>query len=243
MISGRSHWAAALAAALFLPASLSATSIDVNPVRIDLAGGGQATELRLTNTGDGAVSLQVDTLKWEQDSAAADNLTETDLLLAVPPIFTIQPGNQQIVRLAYLGQQDAELEQSFRLLLTELAPPVSSDKTSSGLKMRMRFSIPAFVAPQAGEARGELVLIATDLIDDAVAVTVENAGTAHLRIAGVEVFGRDGWVEVDTPSGVRYLLPGVSARVEIAELPDRFSRVRFKSIDGRHWEYAVGDPR
>ena len=178
--------AATVVAALFLSLAVRATSVDINPVRVDLAGQNRPAELRLTNTGDAELSVQVDALAWEQDLDGADQLTETDELLAVPPLFTIAPGDRQIVRIGYLGEPPGAFEKSFRLLVTELASPAEQNDGGSGLAMRMRFSIPAFVAPSLGAARGEIELRDVASVDGRTVVTIANSGTGHVRLSRVD---------------------------------------------------------
>ena len=234
--------AAAFAAAVFLPAETQSASVDVNPVRIDLAGPEQPAELRLTNTGNTELSVQVDTLKWDQDLNGADQYLDTEELLAVPPLFTIPPGEQQVVRIGYLGQPSPDLEQSFRLLVTELAAPRTADSQSSGLAFRMRFSIPAFVAPARFPARAELALVEVGENEDSIFLTLENSGNAHTQVASVEVRSLGGWQPLPESLTIRYLLPGTRATILIPPEFESPNAVRISAIDGRDWEYAVRSP-
>ncbi|NNC66064.1 MAG: fimbria/pilus periplasmic chaperone, partial [Gammaproteobacteria bacterium] len=81
----------------------AAASLDVNPVRVDIVAPTEPVELRVTNTGTDDLSIQIDTRAWTQTADGANDLNYTDLLLAVPPLFTVTPGKQQIVRIGYLG--------------------------------------------------------------------------------------------------------------------------------------------
>ena len=233
--------AAVVSAALFLPAIAGTTSVDINPVRIDLAGQGQPAELRLTNNGDTELALQVDVMQWRQDDAGSDRLVETDQLLAVPPLFTIPPGEQQIVRIGYLGLPNPDLEQSFRLLVTELAEPSGDEQRASSLAMRMRFSIPAFVAPTVAPAEPEIVMQSVEADENGTRISISNAGNAHARLKDLEVRRPGGWDPLPDSISIRYLLPGATAIIELP--PDEvFSAVRIGSTDGRDWEYVVRSP-
>ena len=87
---------------------------------------------------------------WSQDGGA-DELVETQELLAVPPLVTIPPGERQIVRIGHLATPSPDLEKSFRVIVTEL-PPNAGGGSGSALSMRLRLSIPVFVAPGYGTA-------------------------------------------------------------------------------------------
>lgn len=234
--------AAALAAAFFLPGPAAPTSVDINPVRIDLTGPGRPAELRLTNTGDSELAVQVDSFRWRQDIDGGDELSETDELLAVPPIFTIPPGGKQIVRIAFLGHADPASEGSYRLLVTELAPAGDQPAGGSALAMRMRFSIPAFIAPASAPARAEVVLHEVIASEAGTELVLRNAGNAHARLAQLELRGQSGWETLPTASTIRYLLPGVLATIPVPANFGPPSAVRIRTIDGRDWEYAVRLP-
>src|SRR5262252_2316570 len=122
-MSPNRSWGRAAQAALllFLARASWAASLDVSPVRIDLAPTTRSAELRLTNTSSEALSVQVDVREWSQDFDGAEQLVDTRALLAVPPIVTIPPGERQIVRIGHLGAPAEHVERSFRLLVTELS--------------------------------------------------------------------------------------------------------------------------
>ena len=115
-------------------------------MRIDLPASSRSTELRLTNTGAEELSVQVDVREWSQDFNGAEELVETRALLAVPPLVTIPPGERQIVRIGHLAEPALDVEKSFRVLVTELAPAAEAADRPA-LSMRLRLSIPVFVAP------------------------------------------------------------------------------------------------
>ena len=233
-----SRVATAFAVAVLFATRLPAASVDINPVRIDFADAERPAELKLTNTGEQDMSVQIDSLRWEQGAEASDELIATDRLLVVPPIVTIPAGGQQIIRIGYVGTPDPEREQSFRLLITELMPETDSDR-STGLALRMRFSIPAFVPPQDVPARPDVILSGVETIDDRLLLTVENQGNAHARLGTVQVRGDRGWEDLPGSHQLRYLLSGTVATIEVPPGIDRPRAVRFISVDGRDWEYAV----
>ena len=123
---------------LFLALLLSsgfanAAAVDVNPVRVDLTRTGVSAELRIRNEDSTPVSMDVVAMQWTQSDLGEDRLVASDEILAVPPIFTVQPGEEQIVRVAMLGKTNPDAERTFRLLITELAPPEGTQ--GSGVTM------------------------------------------------------------------------------------------------------------
>ena len=219
-----------------------AASLDVNPVRIDIREPTEPAELRLTNTGADEISIQVDTRQWSQDADGADDLYFTDLLLAVPPLFTVPPGEQQIVRVGYLGAPSEDAETSFRILVTEIAPSVEQGK--SGLNMRMQLSIPVFVAPVSREAIADIELDQVTETPDGATLILRNTGNAHAKLSGIELLGSSGWYQPpELERLARYLLPGSGAEVRVPANAGSIRAVRIRSADGRGWEHAVPPTR
>jgi P pilus assembly chaperone PapD len=128
------------------------------------------------------------------------------------------------------------------LLVTELAPQEINDGNGSTLSMRMRFSIPAFVAPLIASGAPELVLLDVGKEDDGLLLSVKNEGNAHARVSRLEVRVENGWVELPESLTIRYLLPGTTAAIAIPPEFGHANAVRISSIDGRDWEYAVQAP-
>lgn len=228
-------------AALSLAFSFSAVaaSLDVNPVRVDIAAPTVPVELRVTNTGTDDLSIQIDTRAWTQAADGTSDLSYTDLLLAVPPLFTVTPGEQQIVRIGYLGAPSEDAEMSFRLLLTELAS-AAADQDRSALNMRMQLSIPVFVAPLSGVAAPEIVLDAVEPAPDGVNLKLRNTGNAHAKVLGVDLLGRGGWSQPNELGQLaQYLLPDAQASLRVPADASNIRAIRIISADGRGWEHAV----
>ena len=229
--------AAAAALLLLLAACASAASLDVNPVRIELAPATRSAELKLTNTSDEALSVQVDVREWSQNFDGDEQLVDTRALLAVPPIVTIPPGERQIVRIGQLGAPAEDVEKSFRVLVTELAGARTANG-GPGLNMRLRLSIPVFVAPVARSVAADIEVEDVASTEDGTRVTLHNTGNAHAKIERIDVDNGSEWstLPLETLSSLRYLLPDARARIAVAE---HVTAIRIKAENGRVWEHAV----
>jgi fimbrial chaperone protein len=220
-----------------------AAAVDVNPVRLDLHRVGVSAELRIRNEDTTPVSMDVVAMLWSQNDLGENQLAETDQILAVPPIFTIEPGSQQIVRVAFLGNPDPDAEQTFRLLITELAPPAGPQGTA--VTMRLQVSLPVFVMAPGLDAQPNIELVSADKTEQGTYVSLHNAGNAHVKLTSVEVTGAAGTMpEKDkTPVGqARYLLPGSTVEFLVPGDPGALQRVNIISDRGRGWEHAVAKP-
>jgi fimbrial chaperone protein len=233
-------WGRAAAAALLLSlaAGASAASLDVNPVQIDLAPAARSAELKLTNVSNAALSVQVDVREWSQDFDGSEQLADTRALLAVPPIVTIPPGERQVVRIGKLGAPAEDVEKSFRVLVTELAG-ARAESDAPALNMRLRLSIPVFVAPIARPAAADIAVEDVASSEDGTRVTLHNTGNAHAKIERIDVRSEGEWsaLPADTLSSLRYLLP--DARARLALPGQHVTAIRIKAEDGGEWEHAV----
>jgi fimbrial chaperone protein len=233
-------WGRAAAAALLLclAARASAASLDVNPVRIDLAPVARSAELTLTNVSSEPLSVQVDVREWSQDFDGAEQLADTRALLAVPPIVTIPPGERQVVRIGRVAVPAENVEKTFRVLVTELAGAPAA-KGGPGLNMRLRLSIPVFVAPVAAHAAAEIAIENVAASEDGTHVTLHNTGNVHAKIERIDVRGDGDWssLPLETVSGLRYLLPNARAGLALPE--QHVTAIRIRADDGGEWEHAV----
>ena len=228
---------------LFWALGASAASLDVNPVRIDIARSARSAELRLTNTATEELSVQIDVRAWSQDGGA-DELVETQELIAVPPLVTIPPGERQTVRIGHLAAPSTNIEKSFRVIVTELAPNAQGSN-GSALSMRLRLSIPVFVAPTSGAAAPDIVVAGLERGTGGASITLRNAGTAHVKIDRVELRRRGEWSMLpgEALSQSRYLLPNTSARLAIPQSLEDAEAIRIISADRKEWEHAMALPQ
>jgi fimbrial chaperone protein len=198
-----SHWAGRIAALLwFLGGAAHAGSLEVTPVRIDLSTAQRVVAVTVRNAGDRPSVIQLLPQTWSQRDNA-DVLAATNDLLATPPIFTLAPGAEQIVRVGLRTPSTARAEQTYRLIFEEVPPP--PDPGSKGLRMALRISVPVFVASTT-PARGELTWSASR-VNGKLAITAANAGTAHLRLTGLTFTAADANAPARFGDAATYLLP------------------------------------
>lgn len=195
-----------LAGMLLLAAAqpgLRAGSLRVLPIRVDLAARRPNATIRVTNIEASRITVQVGVYSWSQENGK-DVLTPTDEVLSNPPMFTIEAGGTQILRLGLRRPASSELERSFRLILEEVP---SAQPGDGSVRMLLRISVPVFVQ-QAGAARPNLMWSAQAQPDGTVVLAAENRGNQHVQIKELRATG-SGHSAPDfvLPTFV-YLLPG-----------------------------------
>ncbi|MBT8440912.1 MAG: molecular chaperone [Gammaproteobacteria bacterium] len=198
------------AAFLFFACALEAAAgmIGVSPLRVDFDVAQQTGVLRVFNTGATDISMQVDARDWSQAEDGSDEYESTSDVIAVPPIFSIAPGETQIIRVGLVGGQRPDREVAHRLFLTELPQP-KFDPLGGQLRMRLIVSLPIFTAPAAVPAESDLEVIETSTEDGRLRARFRNPGNTHIRIQEVTAIDSSG-AEAQRHASAVYLLPGAT---------------------------------
>ncbi|MDB5986020.1 MAG: pilus assembly protein PapD [Nevskia sp.] len=183
---------AVLALAICLP--VAAASLQVSPVTLSFDTGQPALGLTLRNTGDSALTGQVRIFAWSQDGKDDVLKAVTEGLVASPPMATIAPAGEQVVRVVRTNRQPQAREQTFRLLIDEL-PPAQGTATpgsaEAGISFRLRYSIPVFI-PAPGMASEPKLSWTLKHHDDAWFLGVSNQGASHAQLSAVTLRASDG---------------------------------------------------
>jgi fimbrial chaperone protein len=203
---------AATLAALFALSDALAGSFSVAPVRLDVRMPRRAVSFEVQNTGDRPAQIQVERYRWVADNGGDDQLEPTEDVIATPPIFTLSPGQKQIVRVLVFGAQDPAREGTYRVILQET--PLN-DPPPNAVRALLRISMPLFITPQG--AKPDIVWTA-GRDGERWSLTMENVGNAHAQITAARTGAGE---SVDRARG--YLLPGEKRRVTVDSAPDTVS--------------------
>lgn len=192
-----------LAILLLAPFGARSASFQVNPVRVTLSAAQTTDVLRVTNSSDTPTVVQLQIVAWSQ-ADGQDIYTPSRALLATPPIFTVAPGKQQVVRIGMRSAPDTKRETCYRLFLIEVPP--APRPGFRGVQIALRIGIPVFVEPAAAAAP-ELRWSAKQLSSGSLLITALNSGMAHTEILKLKVTAKDRQVPLLQEFG-GYLLPG-----------------------------------
>jgi fimbrial chaperone protein len=114
-----------------------AGSFQVDPVNIELVPGRRTTEINVRNADDRPVSVRLRLYGWTQVDGE-DVYSDTNDLVASPPIFTIPANGTQLVRIGPRGQS---VTGAYRVVLEEI--PGTSQGT--GVRVALRLNLPLYV--------------------------------------------------------------------------------------------------
>ncbi len=193
----------------------AASTLSVAPVRVELSSATPIAVLTVRNQDDSAVVVQARPAAWSQNDDR-DQLDDTHDLLVTPPLFTIPPRGQQIVRIALLRKVDPSRELDYRLVLSEVPPAAPANP--SELRVALRITLPVFVV-SIRHSSADLSWHHTLLPDGTLRIEADNHGAAHIQILDFDAASMDHAEQRWHTSGARYLLPGSSAHWELKSVP------------------------
>jgi fimbrial chaperone protein len=193
-----------LLAGLLLAMQASAGGVSVSPTRVELSADQRIAALTLTNDSSRPYTLQMEASRWFQANGRDDH-EPTDELLATPPIFTLEPGESQVVRVGLRRSPDANQELSYRLFAQEIPEP--TPEGFSGLHLVLRLSMPVFVAPARPATEPVLSWHVESGTSGDLEVSATNDGNRRAYLTRVR-FSADG-LSIE-PGNLRYVLPGAS---------------------------------
>lgn len=195
---------AALLLALLPAAGAWAANLQISPVMINFRGDQNATGINLQNLGEAPIFGQVRVYSWDQKDGE-DVLLPTTEVVASPPIVQIAPKGGQTVRLVRTGARGEAGERTYRVLIDEVAR--EGEPAVSGVDIKLRYSVPVFVAPAAEGARESLSWTFFRK-DGEWMLRVNNSGPLHAQIGAFSVTNAAGKEFVVSRGLFGYVLSG-----------------------------------
>jgi fimbrial chaperone protein len=217
---------AAFFAALLVCGTCRGAEIAFIPVQVRLSENQPYAVVAVRNYSLGPVTFETSLFKWRQ-SNGSDELIPSEDLVVSPPIFVVQPGKSQTVRIRLLDAPDAAAETQFRIIFNELA---STTRNKVGFLVAMEVSLPIFVAPIGTTSNSVETLVKRS--GDRLTMTVANQGNVHAQLSRV-YREKNGLRDPDAVPTFGYVLPG-NQRAWIFERPD------FVSADALVVEFSDG---
>jgi fimbrial chaperone protein len=199
-------------------ASAAAGSFSVAPTRIEFDAGRRTAVISLRNVDASPLTVQATMVGWTQ-SGGQDVYAATRDLLATPPVFTIPPNGEQIVRVALRRAADGTLELPYRIFFQEVPQPGKA--ATNTLNIALRIGVPVFVAASDPVQAMALQWQVARTADGDFEVSASNAGRSHVQVTGFQL--QAGTAAVGAPvSAIKYVLPGnrMSWKVALPEGTD-----------------------
>lgn len=190
----------------------TAASLMVNPIRVVLDGKNQSAVVTLRNAGQEARVVQAELLRWTQEGER-DVYTPTRDLLVNPPVFTLAPGQSQLIRIGLNRAPDAAQELAYRLYIQEVPPP--SKPGFTGLQMALRIGVPVFVNPTSA-LKPRLRWQASRTPAGMIKLKVSNEGNFHIHLTDLKLMESGGHRQIIDRNRIHaYMLPGKSLELTL----------------------------
>lgn len=207
----RALLAGLMACFFFLPASTSAYTFSVSPIRVFFEPNQKTTLITIGNDDDTPLQLQIKLVSWTQAPDGKDIYSDSDDLIYYPRSMTLGPKESRVVRLG-IKTPAKERERTYRLQIEDV-PGDAAPTQGPAVKFRYRFSIPIFLPPQVPKRVAEIETLAVK--GGKVLLQVANRGSQHVRFDRITVKTAAGFSK---DAEVWYVLPGASRLFQI-ELP------------------------
>jgi fimbrial chaperone protein len=209
------------AAALTLAQPASAGTLQVDPIRVDIAEQRRSASVVVRNMEPGPVTIRAYPLGWSQ-ADGDDVYSETGAVIVSPPVFTIPGGGSQTVRVGL--RPGAGGAQAYRLMIEE----VPEANPGGGVQVALRLNLPLFAMLKPGAA-ADLGWSARRGPDGRWQIEAANRGTGYVRVEPEQASAATG-LRFPAGTGFGVVLPGGSRVWALSGAPDIADAARFQSL-------------
>jgi fimbrial chaperone protein len=169
-----------------LSQSAWAANLGVTPVAVYMSNAANRATVSIVNYGDEPVTMQVEGIEWTRVNGV-DKDGETSDIMVNPAVFTVEPGDNQIIRVGMRKPANPSTEGTYRLVLREVPVIAAPSDTSGGTNVRVLVAmrIPIYVSPTK-VVRDENWKVNTDGKGNIV-VKLNNNGNVHYKVGGIKL--------------------------------------------------------
>src|SRR3712207_2535247 len=128
---------------MIVSAPASAGSLRVDPVKVEITADRKIGAVRVRNDEQQPVTIRGYALRWTQRDGE-DVHEEVSSIVVSPPVATIPPGGEQLVRVGLRSGTGSA--SSYRLIIEE----VPEAAPGGGVQVALRLSLPLFVMQKEG---------------------------------------------------------------------------------------------
>lgn len=166
-----------------------ATAFQFSPIVMDFApaGADAVKTFRVTNSGEEAIAVQISVARRTM-SLHGEDVTDdaSDEFLVYPSQVILEAGEQQAVRVQWLGEAEIDVERAYRIIAEQLPVDlVQGDKRQGQLSIMFRYVGSLYVVPRTvrPDVRVESARIERDENGECVVgIVLHNRGNAHVLL-------------------------------------------------------------
>jgi fimbrial chaperone protein len=209
---------AALCAGAAHPAA--ASTIRVDPIKVEISSDRKIASIRLKNEESGPVAIRAYALAWSQKDGE-DRNEETDAIIVSPPVATIAAGATQLVRVGV--RPGASSRGAYRLIIEE----IPQAEKGGGVRVALRLSLPLYVNLASGQAQ-QLGWKLFQRADGAWVAEATNATDRYIRAEVADVAAATG-ISPSAVPGFGVVLPNSRRRWLVGPKPAIADRARYEA--------------
>ena len=190
-----------------LGAANAAASLVVGPTRVVFTDGTPVVAVTVTNQGSSEAVIQLQLMAWSQsDGADVYVPIDSNDIIACPSIFTVPPGQSQVVRVGLEEKRrDWSIEGAYRLFINEIPPEPTPGATA--VQVAVRISVPVFLTPtQVTQPPINWQIESRE--GDGLWMTIHNNGNVHALVNRLRLMA-DEQIFFETATH-QYILPDAS---------------------------------
>ncbi|WP_109440764.1 molecular chaperone [Acinetobacter haemolyticus] len=186
---------------LSLSSALSAATIRISPVNVELFSNQTASSISLFNQSSESTDLQIRVFEWSQKDGQ-DQLIPTDEIAISPPFLKLKPNDSYNLRVVRINPTAISGEKTYRIIIDELPKPVDSRKAAQGINVLLRSSLPVFVVDKEAMTKLNWKI---DPSQKAPSLNISNIGNRHALLNDLTLVdmtaGKSYPIKVNTVNG------------------------------------------
>ncbi|MBC7698390.1 MAG: molecular chaperone [Bacteroidia bacterium] len=189
---------------VFLFASLAYAegSLQLSPLRLSLSDLENITTLTVKNRGATSSLVQLEVLNWTQKNGV-DIFEPTRDILVSPPVFTIAPGAEQVLRAVSRRKADNNKELTYRLFVREVQDQAKPADDNT-IKVLLNISLPIFIQSDI-KSLPKLVWSAKNISAQKFSLKLTNNGMQHIQVKSFQLIDTNG--DKILQNTMHYVLP------------------------------------
>jgi fimbrial chaperone protein len=212
---------AATAALCVAPLPAAASSLRVDPIKVDISAERKIASIRVQNADSAPVSVRAYCLAWSQ-AEGEDRYAESDAVIVSPPVAAIQPGGTQIIRVGM--RPGAGTRGAYRLIVEE----IPAAQQGGGVHVALRLSLPLYVNLASHSPSG-LRWRAFQRADKAFVIEAANPTDGYVRAEVADIAAATG-LKPSSIASFGVVLPNSKRQWVVGTAPAVADRARFETL-------------
>jgi fimbrial chaperone protein len=172
-----------------------AFAFQFSPIVMDFApaGANAVKTFRVTNPGEEAIAVQISVVHRKMSLHGEDITREApNEFLVYPSQVILEAGQQQAVRVQWLGDPGIQVERAYRIIAEQLPVDLAEGERRQGqLSIMFRYVGSLYVVPRGARPDVQVEsarIMQTDGDDCRVRIVLHNRGNAHVLLHNLTVF-------------------------------------------------------